>query len=328
MTRQKLSELEFDIPDLEKQKQIKKTVFKKEQTIIKIENKIYIKAPENASCIFCDSTDFKKHGVRHNKQHDVQTYWCKTCKRKFSFNVGFAKTKVSPQIISQAMQLYFTGESLRDISRFLKMQGIQISHSGVYNWIKKYIKLMKVFLDQFTPQVSDHWRCDEIYVKIKGNPKYLFVLMDDETRFILAYYIADTKKTSPANRLLHMARMKAQKKPKIFTTDGLLSYKKAFLQEYWSPIEPCKHVRVTYSDGTKWMNNLMERFNGTFRQREKTFRSLKKMDSVIIDGFMIYYNFIRFHTGINDVPSNLAGIYIEDNKWITLIQNAEMERNV
>ena len=122
-----------------------------------------------------------------------------------------------------------------------------------------------------------------------------------------------------------MASAKAQKKPKIFTTAGLLSYKKAFLEEYWSPTESCKHVRVTYSDGTKWMNNMMERFNGTFRQREKTMRNLKKMDSVIIDGFMIYYNFIRYHSGIKNTPSALAGIYIENNKWITLIQNAARE---
>lgn len=332
--KQKLSNLELDIPDLDKLNQehfkkellLKKNQFKKQNTIIKT-NKIYIKASENASCIYCSSVNIYKHGIRKNKNYRLQRYGCKNCHRSFSFNaLGFSRIHVSPETVSQAMEMYFMGISLRGISTFLGKQGIKISHTSVYNWIKKYIKLMKVFLEQFAPKVSDNWRCDEVYIKIKGDPKYLFVLMDDETRFILAYYIADTKKTSPANKLLHMAKMKAGKKPKVFTTDGLLSYKKAFLEEYWSPIESCKHVRVTYADGTKWKNNLMERWNGTFRHREKTFRGLGKKDTPIIDGFILYYNFIRKHTGINAIPSELAGIHIEDNKWITLIQNATVEQ--
>ena len=324
-------ELQYEIPDLDKLeikefRAKKKAIFKKENTIFKTRNKIYIKAPENASCIYCSSTDFVKNGKGYRKQKIVQRYHCKNCQRKFSFNVGFSRGNTSPDAIAQALQLYFTGESTRNIAAFLNMQGIKISHGGVFNWIKRYTKLMKVFLDQFTPHVSDSWRCDEIYLKIQGKPKYLFALMDDETRFILAYYVADSKKSQKANRLFQMAIAKAQKKPKIFTTDGLESYRKAFKEEFWSPIEPCEHVRGVYSQGTKWKNNLMERFNGTFRQRAKTFRCVKKMDSVTIHGFILYYNFIRVHSTLKCTPAQKAGIFIEDNKWITLIQNAAMEQ--
>jgi len=203
-------ELQYDIPDLDKleikyHNECKKRIFKKENTIFQTRNKIYIKAPENASCIYCSSTDFVKNGMRYLNQKKIQKYHCKNCQRKFSFNVGFSGNRTSSDAIAQTLQLYFTGESTRNIAAFLNMQGIKISHTGVFNWIKRYIKLMKVFLDQFTPLVSDSWRCDEIYLKIQGKPKYLFALMDDETRFILAYYIADTKKSQKANRLFQMA---------------------------------------------------------------------------------------------------------------------------
>ena len=185
---------------------------------------------------------------------------------------------------------------------------------------------MKVFLDQFTPQVSDNWRCDEIYVKIAGEPKYLFVMMDDATRFILAYYIADTKKTHNANRLLRVARTKAGKKPKVFTTDGLQSYRKAYEEIFFDYNDPTIHIRATYSHNNKWMNNLMESWNGTFRHRQKTLRGIKTKDSIFFDGFMIYYNFIRIHQKLKTTPGEKAGIFIEGNKWETIIQNAVMEQ--
>jgi transposase-like protein len=66
------------------------------------------------------------------------------------------------------MQLYFTNESLRGVQRFLRLQGINVSHVTIYTWIKKYNRLMKNYLNKITPQVGDAWRADEIWVKIKG----------------------------------------------------------------------------------------------------------------------------------------------------------------
>jgi putative transposase len=50
--------------------------------------------------------------------------------------------------------------------------------------------------EKITPNVSDAWPADELYSKIKGNPKYLFALMDDQMRFWIAQQVADTKYTS------------------------------------------------------------------------------------------------------------------------------------
>lgn len=326
--RSKLSKLvlEYELVDIEKiEKKIPKIEFHKQETIIKNKDKILIIPPKNITCIYCNSTYFVKGGMRYNKNCKVQRYHCRNCKKAFSFRGAFGKQHASPNTIIQAMELYFTGESLRGIATFLQLQGVSITYTTVSNWIKKYIKLMKVFLDQFTPKVSDKWRCDEIYVKIRGNPKWLFVLMDDETRFILAYYIADTKKTHNANRLLQIAVTKAQKKPKLLTTDGLGSYKKAF-DEVFGADPMITHLRATYSHHNKWENNLMERFNGTFRHRQKTLRGIKTKDSIFFDGFMIWYNFIREHTAIKDTPASLAGIEIQGNKWLTIIENAQREQ--
>jgi len=71
----------------------------------------------------------------------------------------------------------------------------------------------------------------------------------------------------------------------------------------------------------------MERMNGEVRDREKTMRGLKRMDSPIIKGFQIYHNFVKPHEGLDGAtPADRAGIKVEgDNKWMTIIQNASKE---
>ncbi len=70
---------------------------------------------------------------------------------------------------------------------------------------------MKAYLDKITPQVGDTWRADEVYVKIKGDKKYLFALMDDETRFWIAQEVSDSKFKHDARNLLRMAKNSGDK---------------------------------------------------------------------------------------------------------------------
>jgi hypothetical protein len=71
-------------------------------------------------------------------------------------------------------------------------------------------------------------------------------------------------------------------------------------------------------------NNKMERLNGEIRDREKTMRGLKKMDTPILKGYEIFHNYIRSHEGLDGkTPNEACGIEVNgENKWITLIQNA------
>ena len=149
-------------------------------------------------------------------------------------NLGFEKMKHNPKGITTAMQLYFSGESLRNVAKSLKLLGMEVSHQTVYNWIERYTKLMNQYLDKIVPQVGDAWRADEIYVKIRGELKYVFAMMDDETRFWIAQKVGDRKEGHNARGLLQKAKQVTQTKPKVFITDGLESYHQAYKKEFWT----------------------------------------------------------------------------------------------
>ena len=276
-------------------------------------------------CIFCGSTNIVKDGVRKNKSGTIQKFYCRACGHYFTFNIGFERMKHSPQAITSAMQLYFSGESLRNTMKSLRLLGVEVSYKTIHNWIAKYVKLMKNYVEGFQPNVSDTWRADELFVKIKGDMKYVFALMDDETRFWIAQEVGETKMKHDARVLFHTAKRLMQKQPKTLITDGLRSYAVACDQVFDDDV---KHIRHITLQGDR-NNNKMERMNGEVRDREKTMRGLKTKNTPILTGYQIFHNYIRGHEGLDGkTPSEACGIEVKGkNKWLTLIQNASKSTN-
>lgn len=284
-------------------------------------------SPIALACVDCQSDKIIKFSIRHNKGGDLQRYKCNACGKRFSFNIGFEKMHASPQIITTAMQLYFTGESLRNVQKFIQLQGLKMSHVAVYKWIKKYVKLMDGYLDKIAPHVSDTWRTDEIYLKVKGNTKYLYALMDDETRFWIAQQVADTKYTHDVQPLFRQAKDLMGKKPTTLISDGAPNFHNAWKKEYFGIRgKHAQHIQHIHLDGDRH-NNKMERLNGEIRDREKTMRGVKNTDSIALKGMQLYHNYFRPHEGLaGKTPADIAGIKIEGtNKWLTVIQNAKQK---
>lgn len=292
----------------------------------RIENAKRIVPLTYQSCLDCGSESIVKQGILHNKSGDIQRYICKACGRTFSRNLAFAKMRSSPEAITLAMQLYFGGSSLRSTQKALALQGVKVSHVAILKWIRKYVRIMDEYLREFTPQVGDTWRADEMYVKFKGDMKYLFSVMDDETRFWIAEEVGETKQRHNARGIFYESYKVAGKVPSTLITDGLNSYRVAFNKTFkWR--RQSTHIREITLKGTVH-NNKMERMNGEVRDREKVMRGLKRKDTPIIKGLQIYHNFIRPHESLDgETPADRAGIRVEgENKWLTIIENATRSR--
>jgi putative transposase len=70
---------------------------------------------------------------------------------------------------------------------------------------------------------------------------------------------------------------------------------------------------------------MVERLHGTIRERNKVMRGLEDEPTAqtIIDGFRIYYNFIRPHMALKGkTPAEQAniGVKLGKNKWLNLIK--------
>lgn len=85
-----------------------------------VKQEITIEPVSISDCIFCHSSYLKKFGIRKNKSGSIQRFICGDCKRTFSINLGFEKMKHNPQAITTSIQLYFSGESLRNTQKSIR----------------------------------------------------------------------------------------------------------------------------------------------------------------------------------------------------------------
>ena len=291
----------------------------------RVEQTVVVQPVNVSACPKCASESIKRHGIRYNKHIALQRWECKACGFWFTKNLGFEGMHATPEIITSAMQIYFAGASFRGVKDFLKLQGVKFSQQSVWNWVSKYTKLMEGYLEQIRPQLGDTWRTDEMYVKFKGNMKYFFAMMDDETRFRIAQQVSTYKGTSDVRPMFREAEKLAGKRPKALISDGAANFARACTKEWYSvhPERCTTHIADIRLSG-QVHNNKMERQNGEWRDRERVMRSLKREDSPVLTGMQINHNFIRPHMGLQGrTPAEVAGIKVEgQNRWLTIIQNA------
>lgn len=285
-------------------------------------------------CKRCGTSNVIKQGFRKNKNGRSQRYLCKECGCKFVLKEsGFHKMRNKPKVVTLALDLYFKGISYRKVVDHLKQfYGITVSHVAIIKWVKKYTQLMKRYVDSLMPQTSGIWHTDEMAVNIHGEYNWLWNVMDHETRFLLASQISQRREVKDARNIFQNAKDVAKGKPEVMITDGLKAYIKAFKKEFFTLRKPrTKHIRKPrFVD--KSNNNMVERMQGSIREREKVMRALKKkQDNQVIDGYRIYYNFIRPHQSLDGkTPAEMANLDLNlgQNKWLSLIKQSVEDKQI
>lgn len=279
-------------------------------------------------CRYCDSGNLKKAGFRKNKDVKIQKIQCLDCEKYFTTNFGFEKKQFGESVITGALQMYFSGMSVRDISNHYEMMGTKVSHMTIYRWVSDYSKMTSTYLNGIVPRVGDWFRADEVWVKVNGKQNYLFASMDDDTRYWLASDMADNKFQHNANNLLRMTKLQAGKRPRNFITDGLQAYRKSSRKIFGSDTNHVRHIHIA-GKRDRDNNNKMERLNGEIRDREKVFRGLKRMDTHVIEGMRVYYNYTKKYGALDgQTPAQASKIIVDGkNKWKTIIQNASLNKD-
>lgn len=281
-------------------------------------------------CVFCGSIEIVKNGNRKNENGDKQRFKCKICNKTFIIDSCFRRLRGNPKTITLVLDLFFKGISLRKIQDHLKQfYGLKISHATIYNWIIRFTELLKNYTDNIKPETSTKWHTDEMMFKVKKDKRnvWLWNTIDSETRFLLAQNVSETRETEDATKQFTDAREKAQKRPVWMVTDKLHAYEGAFGKVIWTRKGVRReHIKIK---GDKSRENMkVERINGSIREREKIIRAFSNPENAkkILDGWQVYYNYIRPHQTLNGfTPAEASGINLElgENKWLGLIKKTQ-----
>lgn len=90
------------------------------------------------NCPYCRSTDIIRKGIRNNKYGEVQRFYCRHCKRRFSPLVNKGKT-FPLRVILDSITLYNRLYTLEAAAAAVTTKyGITVSRQNVRNWIDGY----------------------------------------------------------------------------------------------------------------------------------------------------------------------------------------------
>lgn len=302
------------------------------------------KDPETApTCSKCGSGDVERSGVRQNKSGPVRRFSCRACGAGFSGNEGYHKRRSDPELIAKALDLYFRGVSLRQVaSHFSQVYGLRLSPMTVYRWIVHYSALAHEWMASQKAAVGGTWHVDERVVNVNGENHYLWNVMDSETRFLLASRISRGRGVTEARAAFKDAKALTEARPSEVRSDGYGAYPEAVAKEFGHRLSGKAarragtayhnpHVRVP-SIRAKESNNILERLNGTSKDRTKTMRAYDNDAgaSALSFGWQVHYNMVRPHIGLGGItPAQAAGLpQIPGFRWREIIDSAIAHRNV
>jgi putative transposase len=285
-------------------------------------------------CPYCKSEKVVKNGSRKTQTQTKTRYLCKDCKKTFIDDKVFEKIKATPEILTTVLDLYFKGVSLRKIVDHLQqIHGLKVSPSTVYKWIIDYMTTINHYTETLKPSVGGMWHTDEMKVKVKGEWRWLWNTIDYQTRYMLANNMTKERYTEDADKIFKKAKKTAGRKPHLVVTDGLQSYKQAFKNEFgsWKQEPFPKHLAgVGIRDDRS--NNVIERYHGSVRERDKVMRGMKtdRTAKILHKGFKDYYNFIRIHQELGTTPAQMAGIEAlqQQNRWMELLKRSKRQERI
>jgi transposase-like protein len=272
--------------------------------------------PEPIRCKWCGSTDVIKHGV----EKGIQQYFCTECKRQFTALDAPYGMHTTVEQIGASLAMYYTGSSLSDIAQFLKQTyDNPVDRSTVYRWLVRFTKDVIGIFEEFKPKVSDTWIADETAIKFSDKPYWIWDMIDRDTRFLLASYLSPNRGTKEARILMELASKRADTIPANAITDKLRAYLDGIELAFGADTKHIQSTPFAEVDST----NIIERFQGTIKERTKVVWDFKTPEtaSLIIQGFMIHYNFFRPHLSLkNRTPAEAAQIKSPFKNWGDIVR--------
>lgn len=261
------------------------------------------------TCNFCKSkNNYKKESRITQNRGKVQKYYCKDCKKFFTFDDGFYRMRFNEKIITLSIDMYVSNLSSRKMrNQLIRRFGIKVTHETILDGVRR-----------------NSFYADEIVINREGKNDRFWCCLDWDTRLITGYHYSLSANPLQAQEFLKKAISKG--KPKYIQTDAGVFYPKAFKRLFYSNKMgglTIKHKIQNYQQ-THIHNYRIETVFMKIKDRVLDFRGLKALWSapILMATIVIQHNFIEIHSGTSEIPFERAGVNLDlgENRWLGLIK--------
>lgn len=274
-------------------------------------------------CKHCKSENIVKYG----KRGAIQYYLCRACGRTFAGNDSLPGMRFPPEHIATSLHMFYNGLSIDAIRKELKSRyNIYPSDSTVHGWIVRFTEVASNLTKDLTVRVGDFWIVGETVLRIDNNNKliWLWDIMDDETRFLLASRIPVGRTMQSSRQLMSRAVKAAGHTPKIINLDKGTAFLDGIEIVFGADTSNLKPEEFAFKAHT---TSRIERFHATLEDRSKIIRRMKNRDTakLIMEGWLVHYNFFCPNKELNNrTPGETAKSDFPYRSWFELIKESSI----
>ena len=283
------------------------------------------KEPELIQCPKCGSTDVVKRGVVENQRGPTQRHGCKSCGYRFTIDL-FKGKRVEPETIASSIALYFCGLSLKRVGYVMwQCLGKECSQITVFNWIFEYTPKVASFLRRIKVSTGETWQFGGKPIRVGGEKRTLFVVMDRSTRFILSALISLGEIQQDAVDALRYASELARTPPKVIESGAWEGYGKAITTIFGNSVS--HSPSPDENSDISWLSQLTGVAGRLYGSKLRDMCGLKSKEKAqhIIDGLTTSHNYVWPNMALDEkTPSEVAGAQVEldRNRWLSLLNKS------
>lgn len=179
----------------------------------------------------------------------------------------YKRHRFPSDIIQYAVWFYYRfNVSHRDIEDILAERGIEVSYESIRSWCNKFGPHYARRLKRKHQGYGDTFYIDEVFVKIRGQQKYLWRAVDQDGE-VVDVFLQSRRDAAAAKRFFKRLIRNHGNEPRIIVTDKLRSYGVAHREL----------IPESIHDTSQYANNRAELSHQPTRVRERGMRRFKSM---------------------------------------------------
>ncbi len=271
---------------------------------------------ENVKCPKCESPHVVKAGTRNGHQR----YLCRACSKKFPANGKAAGRRIRADRMGEAIRLFYAGMSYKQIAENLEetYDVPALSTATIYQWVRDYTKDALKEMEGHKAHAGGRWLVDEMQLRVGGREYWVWNVMDESTRYLLASQLTKERDARAAESVLMKAAGAAVQHPKAVTTA---------LADYYVPavekvLPEARHFRSPWVTNPENNQFLPGGARARFGQRSKALRRLSSKESVqlYLDGWTQTYNHFRTPESMaHRLPGRAAEVNPPVKSWADVV---------
>jgi len=165
--------------------------------------------------------------------------------------ISFKGRHFQHDMILQSVRWYLAYSlSYRDIEELMHERGFSVDHSTINRWVLHYSPQLEAAFRRKKKRVGNRWRMDGSYIKVKGQWKYYYRVVDKQGQTI-DFLLTATRNKKAALRFLRKA-INENGKPSLVNIDQSGANNAGLKQ-----VNRDHHTRITIRQ-CKYLNNIIE----------------------------------------------------------------------